>query len=87
MPSPLRWMTGTCATSRTSVLIQMVYWPGCNSVFPQYAAVGNSKLPFRTGCALACTVVKPSAKPSSAKPMLEVFPYVHGYSPLMSLSG
>jgi hypothetical protein len=58
---------------RASVLIQIVYWPGCNSVLPQYAAVGSSKVPFNNGSAPARTVVKPSAKPASAKLVIKCF--------------
>jgi hypothetical protein len=52
-PSPLIWMAATPSMPRTSLLIEMLYWPGCKSESPQYAAAGSSKVPFRTGCAPA----------------------------------
>jgi len=66
-------MTGVCTRLLLSVLMRRVYWPGCNSVSPKYAAVGSSNVPFSTGWALARAVVKPSAKPSSAKPIVNCF--------------
>jgi hypothetical protein len=51
----------------------MLYWPGCKSVSPQYAAAGNSKVPFSTSCALACVVVKPRANAVSAKVIVKCF--------------
>ena len=51
----------------------MLYWPGCKSVSPQYAAAGSSKVPFSTPCALACVVVKPRANAVSAKLIVKCF--------------